>query len=450
MSALIEGRPTRLDGLFRPGNVFTFDMAWPAGELTGRSFSATLDAATLDVAIAGDTMTITATAAQTTTAGVGSHTFTLTETTGGASDVRVVGTWGGSTTGAVSPSDSVSVTTTAGTVSVTLTDTPAAPVVAHNWDVDGWDPFTEVIASNDSPNDYTYSVATAGRGRVTGQAANSDGNHRTWMLREGTLWADSEVCSLWWGGSVWDGTIATPQAGHVHRAVEDPAGTWTAYVVTNNIFGTKPNTVNLNVWQNVPGNTAGAITLGSNGGSEDFATSLTRVLSVINVRRFTAFGSWFNEYGVLPPHAYGLAAGDDVTTDVTDSTFDETAVAVSAVSPGLVVVVDPTDTAAVAVAASSGTLTPEDRILYWPYWVRSQLRGTVLRVKVWRYMDPEPDWGATGNVVSFDTAGAGDPAPNIAAAPTGPGLCGLVGAHLKSSAYLEYGETTFRQIRTGE
>jgi hypothetical protein len=112
---------------------------------------------------------------------------------------------------------------------------------------------------------------------------------------------------------------------------------------------------------------------------------------------------------------------------------------------GNVQLIDPTHTTAVAMKLETGTITVQPHRRYFPSWVKTQLRGTVLRVKVWRYMEPEPDWGSTAHVVSFDTAGAGNPAPT-ATAPTGTGLCGLVSAHLRNNAYMEYGDVTFRKL----
>lgn len=92
MTELIDARPAGLDVLFRPANTFVATLTWPAGSLAGRSFTSQLDAATLVVGIAGDVMTITASEAQTIAAApVG--LFTLTETTGGPTEVILSGRW---------------------------------------------------------------------------------------------------------------------------------------------------------------------------------------------------------------------------------------------------------------------------------------------------------------------------------------------------------------------
>jgi hypothetical protein len=96
VTALIDGRPGGLDALFRPGNTFAVALTWPAGSLVGRTFTATLDAASLNVAVVGNVMTITVTEAQTAAADE-RNTFTLTETTGGPTQDLIVGSWKTST-----------------------------------------------------------------------------------------------------------------------------------------------------------------------------------------------------------------------------------------------------------------------------------------------------------------------------------------------------------------
>lgn len=117
MTALLDGRPAGLDAFYRPGKTFTVTLTWPTGELADRTFTAALDETALTVDITDDVMTITASAAQTTTAGEGSHAFELVETTSGTETV-IVGTWVGSQRGAVSQSTSVTVADTAGSVEV--------------------------------------------------------------------------------------------------------------------------------------------------------------------------------------------------------------------------------------------------------------------------------------------------------------------------------------------
>ena len=307
--------------------------------------------------------------------------------------------------------------------------------IQHNWVRDGWLPWVPVPVNPSGDTVYTDSVAGV-RGRVTG--TGTGGNRREWRLRRSTNWVDSEIVSLWWGGSVFDSDVALPQMGHVHRAQLGDDGRWRTVVVTNNIFGSQPNTVNQNVWESEDD----TLTLGSNGQAKTFG-ELDRALTVVAVQRLN-FGGWLNQHVVTPAHRYGLAIGDVADVTSLDSTFAGSGVAVTAVANGLVTFSETTTEEAVARKVDSGAITPTNASArrYWPYWVRSQLRGDVLKVKAWRYMDPEPDWGSTTSVQDVDFAGAADPGPN-ATMPTGPGLCGLVAAHLRNDAYMEYGATAF-------
>ena len=310
--------------------------------------------------------------------------------------------------------------------------------IQHNWVRDGWTPWVPVLV-NPSDDTVLTDTVTEGRGRITG--SGTGGNRREWRLRRSTNWVDSEIVSLWWGGSVFDTNVALPQMGHVHRAQRDHTGRWRAVVVTNNIFLSQPNTINQNVWESEDD----TLTLGSNGQSKAFGL-LDRSLNVTAVQRIS-FGGWINQHVVTPAHLYGLEVG--VACDVTslDSTFAETGAAVSAVAHGLVTFTEPTTESSVAKKVDSGAITPTNASgrRYWPYWVRSQLRGDVLRVKAWRHMDTEPDWGTAASVQTVDFADEAAPGPN-ATMPTGPGLCGLVGAHLRNDAYMEYGATAFTGI----
>lgn len=120
MTALLDGRPAGLDAYYRPGKTFSFTLNWPAGHLAGRTYTATLDTAALTVDIDGDTMTVTAGAAQTTTAGPGTHTFVLTDATDGGSDPVIIGKWVGSSTAKTTASATIEVTTAAGAVAVSV------------------------------------------------------------------------------------------------------------------------------------------------------------------------------------------------------------------------------------------------------------------------------------------------------------------------------------------
>lgn len=115
MTAYADSRPRGLDVPFRPGNSLSIELTWPTGELTGRTFASTLDGVALDLAVNGDVMTIEATEAQT-EAVVDPADWLLTETTGGASNDLLLGTWIPSSRPGVS--NSLALTVVLGEISV--------------------------------------------------------------------------------------------------------------------------------------------------------------------------------------------------------------------------------------------------------------------------------------------------------------------------------------------
>jgi hypothetical protein len=102
MPVSIDTRPPGINHSFRPGNAAELTLVFPSGSLTGRTFTSSLNGTTLSAAngsltILGDTMTIAASAALTTSLGSGLFAWLLTETTGGESERLFTGTWTGST-----------------------------------------------------------------------------------------------------------------------------------------------------------------------------------------------------------------------------------------------------------------------------------------------------------------------------------------------------------------
>jgi hypothetical protein len=448
MTVLLEGRPAGLDALFRPGNTFTRAFNWPAGSLSGRTFTASLDAAQLTLAIDGDVMTITASAAQTTAAAV-QGTFTLTEVTGGLDQVLLVGKWEGSDNAATSSTGDVTIDTSTGTVEITVAAAIASPEVVHDWDLDGWDPFTPVVISDDDPQVFDLTVAS-GRGVITGSVADN-GNHRVAYLREGTLWADSEITSVIYGpgGTAWTGTNG--QQGHLHRVREVEPGVWEAIAAWTAVFGGGYETINTRAVR-----FDGATLFQGDG---DIATSadipfIDRRLAIVSKERTTGFGLFFNNMGVTPAHLYGLAGGDIVTVDSTDATMDQTDIAVNGATPGtgVVQVVEPTTLSTSALAVDRGHITPSgvSRSKRWvPYVMSTRVVGgdataAVLELKRWRLGDPEPDWSDPRVQRQDVTANAGVPT-----VPTEPGLCALWAAHFFGGSTGTFGGLRFRQIQGG-
>jgi lysophospholipase L1-like esterase len=132
MTALIDARPGGLDVLFPPGNTLTLELTLvddegAAVDLSGRTFTAALDAVSLGVSVVANVITVSATEAQT-TAAPASAGFRLTETTGGQTQDLIIGTWRSSTRPAASSihAATVVVTEATATADVTVVGTDAA------------------------------------------------------------------------------------------------------------------------------------------------------------------------------------------------------------------------------------------------------------------------------------------------------------------------------------
>jgi hypothetical protein len=325
-------------------------------------------------------------------------------------------------------------------------------LIDHDWKIDGWAPFTEHIVNDDASSAASQTTSVVNnRGRITNSAAA--GSLRKAYMRAGTEWMDSEVQTLMYGADVFNsgGTNpATPQGGHFHRAYVDVDGYWRAIVVTNNIFATDVNVINANVWNSDPTESdVNRLDLGTNGGAKTHgAEQLQRSARIVGVNRFI-FGVSINEYYVQPGNANGIQVGEMCVVDaLLDSTFDiATAQAVTARNVGALQFQDLEGGAAVTHKFEGGTIIPtqEGARRWWPYWIKSRLVGSKLAVKAWRYVDPEPDWADSSAVNNYDFAGANVPSPG-ARYPDEPGLCGVIGAHIRNTRYFEYGRFIARKL----
>lgn len=446
MTALLDARPPGLDALFRAGNVFTVTLNWPAGTLVGRTFVATHDGATLTVSILGDVMTITMSAAQTAVAD-DPGTFVLTETTGGLNQVVITGRWMPSPRAAATASGTVTLAPASGSVSVTVAPSIASAEVRHDWAVHGWTPFTAVTMTADPPQTFSQTVVN-GRGVLTGTQTGG-GSLRIAYLRAGTLWTDSEITSLIVGPS--SGFNANAQQGHIHRVRQISPGLWEGIAAWTAVVGGGYETINTR------GVRFDGTTLFQSTGDAAFSSDIPyidRKLAITTKSRTTAFGLFFNNHNVHPTHLYGLVNGDIVTIASSDSTFNETNIALNGATPsvGVIQVIEATTLSTSALAVDSGTVTPSGNSgqkRFCPYWMSTRVRGgttsaAVIEVKRWRPEEGEPDWGDP-RVVRANVATNGS-VPSLA---TGPGLCALWGAHFVSTGPTgTFGGGRYRQVVT--
>lgn len=323
MSALLEGRPTDLDVMFRPGNTFTLTLTWStAGSLTGRTFTATLDAATLTTSVAGDVLTVSATAAQTTTAGSGSHDFTLTETTGGSTDDLIIGTWVGSNSGAASQSTSVTITESAATVTVEVPAVSGGHAAlelgagAHGTEFPeprtdstaGWE--ETVLSTEDAVSAATTMTFEHGQVVFRGSGAGTGvrSNRRSVFLIPGSPGGYSRIRSRWGGPSYAAGTV--PQRGHMHGFGTQADGLIRGVVIWHDIVFSAPWVFNVGIWETDPNDLAnGFVPTG---------------LAVAGTGTVTGGSRSSNVVTLTVGSGHGFKAGDVVTVDVADGTYDGT------------------------------------------------------------------------------------------------------------------------------
>lgn len=315
-------------------------------------------------------------------------------------------------------------------------DTIAGPtqlhgVLEHRWAADGWTPFERKIINQDGGQVFTLSVA-GDYGRVTGSVAGS-GNHRELYVHEGMTAVDGELTAIIKGPSIY-GTGNRPQGG-LCLGYQLIGGAHCAYVVWYDIVASNPRVWNVSGWRG-----DGSPTLNQPAGGQ-YTADIARDLKVMSVMRFN-FGAWINELTCVPLHLYGIAAGDAVTVDVDDNTFDATAVALSNAGreTGTLQYLEDLTTSSVAAKFASGTVQLADgHKRFFPLAVRARRVGTQIAIKVWRAMyDPEPrDWQLTQTVA---------PDADFPVLPSGDVPFGLVAGHAHDGSYLDVGDLTFRRL----
>lgn len=93
MTAYADLRPPGLNVPFRPGNTVTVTLEWPAGVLTGRTFTSTLGGTPLDVTVTDDTMVVEVTAEQSAAIAAPAEWLLLEDLGGVDPEPIVIGGW---------------------------------------------------------------------------------------------------------------------------------------------------------------------------------------------------------------------------------------------------------------------------------------------------------------------------------------------------------------------
>lgn len=436
----LDVRPAGLDLAFRPGTTVPLSLEWPAGYLTGRTFTSTLDGVALAVDVAGDVLTVEATDAQ--TADITDPVpWLLLEDVDGTAEPVMVGTWTPSSRASASAQGAVRVTVGAAAVTVTVqpgvsaaalaavqadvdalpTDADVAIAVAAETSARGdavgrrvdwyaaadWDRFTPVVVN--TPDNTVLLTASAGAGIATGSASGAGSDRRLYLL-DGFEATDMEVRCDW--------TLGGGQLGLGLRA-QDGA----VVVVWQNIFfGATGNSL-WGVWE-YDGTEAGFST---NQGAQSLDGFRSPIMS--------ASGNG-TTVTVQTRYAHGLAAGNTVHFDSSFGSFGQATVAST-----------PTATSFTFASATSGSWTGGTwRWVIAPgrFHVAARLVGNRLTYKHWLPHEAEPTWTHADRVrtatLPATLAKSGGPPPS------GPGGAAIVIAHLGSSGTVTVNDFVVRSL----
>jgi hypothetical protein len=318
--------------------------------------------------------------------------------------------------------------------------------VVHDWDLNGWTPFTEVVITADGSQDFTKTV-DAGAGKVAGTLAGN-GNHREAHMLAGTDWVDSEMTSLIFSPVGW--VSGGAQQGHIHRMREVSPGLWEGIAVWTGVFGTDYRGLNIR------GVRFDGTTLLQSGG--DAATGadsdyLDRRMLVRATERIS-FGSMIQQYRVVDADKLlHMAVGDIVDAEsFVDSSFNQTDVAIGGIdhTTGNISITDPESGPVVGLTAVyNGRITPDStngQKRWTPYWMTTRVRGTstasqIVEVKRWKPEDREPDWGDPRVLRRTILSNA-----NVPDLAIGQGHCALWIAHFISTSSGKFGKVTAKEL----
>ena len=155
-----------------------------------------------------------------------------------------------------------------------------------------------------------------------------------------------------------------------------------------------------------------------------------------NLKRIVSVTGASRSVGVVTlttPAAGVTKVGDTISVSLSDSTYNAVATVTTVTATSVQYAQAKPDQTGDPI---TGTAQDLDAVL--PLWVKSQVVGNVVSIKVWRNGENEPSWDDPVAVRSFaDTTGLG---------PVGPGEDGLYAGHLAGGAWVEYGLLDIRSL----
>ncbi|MCU1426688.1 MAG: hypothetical protein JWL83_688 [Actinomycetia bacterium] len=274
-----------------------------------------------------------------------------------------------------------------------------------------WNQLTEVAITN-ATNSATFSVGAPDTpaGRIT--QTGSEHNDRRWYLA-GESDTNSEIVVEWRGHSRW--SDGGGQLGTVLRAQRQPDGTMTGYVIWHDYSYGQDQLIHVAAWF-----ADGVHSLQFT----QFGAASFDDLSV--VRSVTGASRTSGVTTLAMANTDGIRVGDTLSVSLTDTSYSGV-VTVTAVTPTSLQYqqVAPDDA-----VGSTGSVQDLDAVM--PYWVRVQLVGHTISLKVWTAGTPEPSWSDSAHTRVFDDVnGVG---------PTGAGLDGIYAGHLFAGNFAEFGQ----------
>lgn len=244
-------------------------------------------------------------------------------------------------------------------------------------------------------------------------------NVRHWFVDTSFPATDSEVTTIYWGGTRFVPGTELWQQGNVHRA-QISGSNVVGFIAWPDVTFTSPYIINIGIWA-------------SDGTNITLNSINFQATGLLKLHQVTAASRTSNVVTLTLPQGHGIQVGDSVGVDLTNDTFDGNFTVTSVTTTTIVY-------SQTAANASGATGTVYSRAQIYPFWLKSRLIGNTLYAKAWRYDAPESDWGDTTRAGIF-TYTSGSPA-----APTGVGSCGIFAGHMGNTRYVDFGETSFTKL----
>lgn len=288
--------------------------------------------------------------------------------------------------------------------------------------------WTKRIVTTDGSNAGELQVVGGrGRGAHTLGLASGVSNLRQVFTRRGTNYGAAEIRGLWYGGPGFNSTMR-PQHGFI-LGLARRGDVWSCVIMWHDVAFGVPWVINIGVWQWGVDPADLDLRAGnflSAGLPKSVAfTDASRTSNVV-----TATGA---------ASGHGLAAGDRVTADFADNTYDGRFALASA---GATSVTWP-QTASNDASAGAGTL-----VRTYPHMAAFRRNGPLLSGKVWPVSMPEePDWADTAYALTVDLRTLGSAGDRLAIpTPEGSGLAGILQGHTAQDSWTEYGALRVTQF----